>query len=393
MIEDSKFGGGNLSMITKNIKYEDCISEDNRIDGLINASAHKGHRRDVRWAFMHVNKVIDKTLKQLEDDLYRFPINEPKFVSNRVLTKNRFIVRPDFVNFQVFQHTIMNPVKEDMLNSIYKFSCGSLPNRGALYGRLYIEKKIKNELKKKKTLYALKFDIAKFFENMPTQKVEEKLARRYRDKRLLLQFHKVLQANILYYEGEYTKVGLPIGYYTSQWLANWYLSDLDNFIKHKLRIKIYVRYMDDMLIISENKEELQNQLKQIIDFIHYMGLEIKSNYQVFKFVDFEQEKPKTVRPIDFLGYKFYHDRVLLRKKILKAARRKAMHIYKKKRITFHEAQSMLSYLGYFKHSDTQYFFDQYIKPFVNVGALKKVVSAHQKKLNNKIELPDFMEIP
>ena len=52
------------------------------------------------------------------------------------------------------------------------------------------------------------------------------------------------------------KKGIPIGNYTSQYFANIYLNELDYFVKHKLKIKYYIRYMDDFVLLVKDKEEL-----------------------------------------------------------------------------------------------------------------------------------------
>jgi len=103
-------------------------------------------------------------------------------------------------------------------------------------------------------------------------------------------------------------VGLPIGNYTSQYFANIYLSYFDHFAKEELRIKYYFRYMDDIVVLSGDK----NELHKILDaFALYLAtelkLEIKSNWQIF---------PVDARSIDYVGYKQNHYGILLRKSIL-----------------------------------------------------------------------------
>ena len=81
------------------------------------------------------------------------------------------------------------------------------------------------------------------------------------------------------------------GNFTSQWFANFYLQDLDHFIKEKMKVKYYLRYMDDMVLFGRNKKEL-HKIKNLIDeFLKQEGLKLKENWQLFK-VD--------SRPLDFL---------------------------------------------------------------------------------------------
>lgn len=102
--------------------------------------------------------------------------------------------------------------------------------------------------------------------------------------------------------------GLPIGNFTSQYLANLYLSYFDHFVKEDLRVKYYYRYMDDMVVLDGSKERLHELLDK---FGLYLGaelkLEIKANWQIF---------PVDARGIDYVGFKQNHYDILLRKGIL-----------------------------------------------------------------------------
>ena len=71
-----------------------------------------------------------------------------------------------------------------------------------------------------------------------------------------------------------TDVGLPLGFYTSQWLANWYLQDLDHFIKERLKIRGYIRYMDDFILIHESKDYLRFCREEIRKKLEAMGFEL-----------------------------------------------------------------------------------------------------------------------
>ena len=56
-------------------------------------------------------------------------------------------------------------------------------------------------------------------------------------------------------DGNIVKTGLPIGFYTSQWFANWFLQPFDHYVKEELKAKCYVRYMDDIVILGANVKE------------------------------------------------------------------------------------------------------------------------------------------
>jgi len=104
-------------------------------------------------------------------------------------------------------------------------------------------------------------------------------------------------------------IGLPLGNYLSQYLANFYLNKLDHWLKETKKIKHYLRYMDDIVILGNNKEELRNLFQDIKNYLNNnLKLTIKNNYQVF---------PISKRGIDFVGYVHYRNYTLLRKSIKK----------------------------------------------------------------------------
>ncbi len=102
--------------------------------------------------------------------------------------------------------------------------------------------------------------------------------------------------------------GLPIGNYLSQFLANFYLTYFDHFLKEKLGIKYYFRYCDDMVILAKTKEELKEIKEKIIKYLkEELDLEL-SNWQIF---------PVWSRGIDFVGYVSYHYKVIFLRKSIK----------------------------------------------------------------------------
>lgn len=115
--------------------------------------------------------------------------------------------------------------------------------------------------------------------------------------------------------------GLPIGNYTSQFFANVYLNELDQFIKHSLKCRHYFRYMDDLLLIHPSKEQLlawQNDIKMFVE----NDLELKLH-----------PKKQTLQPvsfgIDFCGYIVKPDYILVRRRTVKKLKNKLWRFNKK----------------------------------------------------------------
>lgn len=142
--------------------------------------------------------------------------------------------------------------------------------------------------------------------------------------------------------------GVPIGNLTSQLFANIYLNELDQFVKHKLKVWYYARYTDDFVIISESREYLESLLPPIEEFLK-IKLELKLHPDKISIRKFHQG-------IDFLGYVILpHHRQLrtkTRRRIFKKLRRR-IDQYNRREITEDTLTSSLqSYLGVLSHADS-----------------------------------------
>ncbi len=104
-----------------------------------------------------------------------------------------------------------------------------------------------------------------------------------------------------------TGYGLPIGNLTSQFFANVYLNDLDQYVKHQMKIKWYVRYVDDFVIIDRSWQRLRQYEKQIIEFVKSIGIAIKHSKTILRRVS---------GGIDIVGYVVRPHYVLVRKRVV-----------------------------------------------------------------------------
>jgi RNA-directed DNA polymerase len=139
--------------------------------------------------------------------------------------------------------------------------------------------------------------------------------------------------------------GLPIGNYSSQFFANLYLNELDQFIKRNLNCKYYVRYVDDFILINQNKGELKYMREKIILFLREK-LELRLNENKTKLQQLE-------KGIDFLGYIIKESYVLVRQRVVKRLKDKLyrLNIQKFEENKVNEIFSMVnSYYGHFSHA-------------------------------------------
>ena len=141
--------------------------------------------------------------------------------------------------------------------------------------------------------------------------------------------------------------GLPIGNLTSQLFANVYMNELDQFVKHELKIKSYARYTDDFVIISQDKNYLAELLWQIESFLRdELGLELHPNKIGIR---------KARQGIDFLGYV-----ILPHCRVLRAKTKRRMFRKLRERVAQVENgiidwgkfnQSLQSYFGVLSHAN------------------------------------------
>ena len=369
----------------KSYKYlfEKLISYENLSDAIEKSSLGKRERREVKRVLDHKDEHIKRLQDLLINQKLRIRKHEAIKINDGITAKIRLIIKPDYVYEQILHHAIVQVLTPIFMRSMYIYSCGSLPGRGGLYGKRYLAKYIRENPTKIK--YVAKGDITKFFQTVNIELVKDKFRKIIHDEKFLQVLFLVLDSNIATYQGQEINMGLPIGYYLSQWIANWFLQDFDYFIKQKLKIKCYIRYVDDFVLLSPNKKELHKALAAISEYLNNLDLRLKPNYQVFKLAYVDKSGKERGRPIDFMGYKFYRDRTILRRGIMLRAVRKALKISKKTNLNWYECTQLLCYLGWFKYTDTYKVYERYIKPNVNIGECKKVVSLRQKRINKRLQ--------
>jgi hypothetical protein len=136
------------------------------------------------------------------------------------------------------------------------------------------------------------------------------------------------------------KKGLPIGNHSSQFLANLYLNELDQFIKRELKCENYVRYVDDFILLEKNKEKLKELENKIGLFLkNNLGLELKLNKTELKSIN---------EGIEFLGYFINLDHVLVKNMVVSRFKNK---LYNLKNGDIKKTQATInSYFGHFNHA-------------------------------------------
>lgn len=137
---------------------------------------------------------------------------------------------------------------------------------------------------------------------------------------------------------------MPLGNLTSQFFANIYLNELDQFVKHKLKIKCYIRYVDDFVILNKSKEQLKIWKKEIEIFLKEK-LKLELHPDKSRIIDLS-------KGVDFVGFRNFYNYKLLRKRNIRNMQRK-MNLYWKGDLPFQELwKSFEGWNAYAKWSDS-----------------------------------------
>lgn len=194
--------------------------------------------------------------------------------------------------------------------------------------------------------YFLKCDIKKFFESIDHKILKDLLLQKFKDKRLLELFSVIIDHAV---PGNMPGRGLPIGNLTSQHFANFYLGEIDHFIKDHLRVKGYVRYMDDFISFANDKDTLHELLRKIETFARdALKLELKAKVTTIASV---------TEGIPFLGFRIYPNVIRLRRENLVRMRKKIRlkeRLYVEGKITEKDLiLSMSSMVGHVSHVNSR----------------------------------------
>lgn len=316
--------------------FEKLIEFDNFVLADHNARKNKKHYKEIKNHDKNKEQnllLLQETVKNLTyktSDYFVFKIYEPK---------EREIYKLPYYPDRIMHHALMNCL-ESIWEKIFIYSSYACRKNKGIHSAV---KDIKKTLRrnKKETEYCLKLDIKKFYPSIDHDILKDIIRIKIKDNKLLVILDEIIDS----------AKGVPIGNYLSQYLANLYLTYFDHWLKEKKGVKHYFRYADDMVILHGSKEFLHNLLDDIKEYLHVnLKLELKRNYQIF---------PVESRSIDFVGYKFYHNHVLLRKSIKKKMIRVSRKFNNTIRKKEYVRRRLSSYFGWLKHCNSINFSKKY----------------------------------
>lgn len=340
--------------------YEKICDLDNIKLAILKSSLGKRNQKRVKVVLDNIEAKVIEIQDLLLNKKYIPSPYVIKIIQDGATKKTRTIYKPVYYPDQIIHWALMLQLQDVIMKGMYEYSCGSVPKRGTSYGQKVLRKWLDNDYKG--TKYCLKMDISKFYPSVNNEILKTMFKKKIKDGGCLWLINRIIGS----------ADGLPIGNYTSQWFSNFFLQGLDHYIKEKLGVKYYVRYVDDLVLLGSNKKKLHIARKMISEYLNTIDLQLKGNWQVSKVSD---------RDIDFLGFRFFRDKTILRKRNALRIRRRIKKIGKKKELSLKDACAVISYWGWIKRSNSFNFYNKYVKPTISVGEAKKAVSEYAKIRN------------
>ena len=264
-----------------------------------------------------------------------FTVKEPK---ERLIMYNSF-------RDKIVQHCLCDNVLEPVLSKTFIYdNYASQKGKGTHFGLDRLKYFMQRYYRQHGADgWVLKCDVRKYFYSINHDVLKQQLRRLIKDNEVLWLLDMIIDST----DG----TGIPIGNHTSQWFAILYLSGMDHFIKERLGIKFYGRYMDDFYLIHQDKEYLRYCLDEIRKYLVPLGLELNNKTAIFPLS----------QGIDFLGFRTYMtDTGKVVRKVRRDSKNRIRRKLKKLRVLLDEGkvdfetilQSYNSWSGHAEHGNS-----------------------------------------
>lgn len=294
---------------------------------------------------LNFQKNLEENLINIQDELIRGTYEPRPYRTFTIYEPKERIIHVAPFRDRVIHHAIMNIIEPiwDRLFIYDTYACRK--GKGTHAGVDRTTEFLRAAEAKWGKTYCFQGDISKCFPSINHHILLRIIERKIKCKNTLRLFEKIIfnGGN----QNDPDSHNLPIGNLVSQWAANLYLSELDYFVKHQLRVQYYVRYMDDFILLSDDKNQLHAHRKEIERFLwDVLRMKLNPKSDIYP----------VSRGIDFLGYRIWASHRLLRKSSLfRASRRfkKLSCLYARGLVTLqHVKASVMSWLGHCVHADT-----------------------------------------
>ena len=314
------------------IKYTDIITIENLLATWEHFLSGKQKKKDVIAFQLQLADNLIQLYTELKDKTYEhsgysaFNISDPK-----PRNIHKALVRDRIVHHLIYKELYWYFHERFIFDS---YSCRKYKGTHRALDRfkLFSGKVSKNHTR---TCYVLKCDVRKFFASIDQEVMMKVLDRHIEDSEIKWLIRQVLKS----FQTTAPGIGLPLGNLTSQLLVNIYMHEFDMYMKQELRVKYYIRYADDFVVLSEDRKYLENLLPKIESFLRN-GLHLSLHPDKVFIQSYTSG-------VDFLGWiHFPHHRIIrtrTKRKIYKALE------------GYPRPETVNSYRGLLSHGDTYEF--------------------------------------
>lgn len=327
--------------------YSKIYSMENLYEAHKKARKDKGYYKEVKMVDENPGLYLSVIQYMLKNHTYEISLDDYTVQTINDKGKERELWKLPYFPHRIIQWAILLQI-EDVFHKVFtEFTCASLKGRGIHYALKRTRDIVNNHQDESK--YCLKMDVHHFYQNIDHEILKQMLRKKFKDKELLWLLDMIIDSR--------KPVGVPIGSYLSQYLANFYLSYFDHWLKEELGCKHVVRYMDDIVIFDSSKERLHEWFIKIERYLKdNLKLEVKDNWQVF---------PTNIRGVDFVGYRTFVGYTLLRKRTYKRFKRRMLTIKKHGRhVTYSDYCAFNSYMGWLRWCNSRRLRDKYWTPLL-----------------------------
>jgi len=312
----------------------------------LRARRGKRDRAEVLRFTQHLEENLLTLQRDLLEGVYRtgeyryFSVYEPK--------KRTVAALP--YRDRVMQHAMIGVVEPIFERTFHHDSYACRPGKGMHAGADRAQQFLRQVERGHGQVYVLKADISKYFNSIDHGVLKRLLRRRIGCERTLALLDEIIDTSAVI--GDLAPKGLPIGNLTSQLAANIYLHELDDFVKHGLRERRYLRYMDDFCVVHHDKAHL-HRLRHEIEAFLWDQLRLTTNHKTQVF----PVSGTHGRGLDFLGYKIWPHRRRVRKDCVLRMRKKMKRLQRKYadgRVDLDDIKPVVaSWVGHVSHADSE----------------------------------------
>jgi len=325
-------------ILFNHMNYVEITSIGNLFQAWVEFRKGKRKRADVQIFERNLEDNLFELHRQLKNKTYKHGNYQSFFVHD---PKQRHIHKADVIDRVV--HHLLYQYLYELFDTSFIFDTYSCRlEKGTHKAVKRLEKFTRIASKNyTKPCWALKLDIKKFFASVNHRFLIGLLRKKVKDVDILWLLDQVINSFNSGSQATFNaNKGIPLGNLTSQVFANIYMNELDKFIKYKLRVKYYLRYADDFLILSSSENDLNYFIKPIDDFLKLnLQLELHPKKLIFRKLNWG---------VDFLGYITLPHYRLPRTK----TRTRIFRKLKEKFNSVNFDQSLQSYLGYLSHANS-----------------------------------------